>query len=58
MSEIHIPNNTNIIIGILLSNRDPELWGGDALEWKPERWMSPLPDNVAAAHIPGVYSNM
>jgi len=58
MGEIPIPNNTTIIIGIMASNRNPDLWGEDVLEWKPERWLSPLPDSLTAAHIPGVYSNM
>jgi hypothetical protein len=58
MSEILVPNNTSIIIGIMASNRNPELWGEDVLDWKPERWLSPLPDSVAEAHLPGVYSNL
>jgi cytochrome P450 len=28
------------------------------LEYKPERWLSPLPDSVADAALPGVYSQM
>ena len=34
------------------------MWGEDALEWKPERWLAPLPSTVADAKIPGVYSNL
>jgi len=45
------------MIGILGANRNPEIWGDDAYEWKPERWLSPLPDSVTQAHIPGIYSN-
>lgn len=58
ISEIPVPNNTNVIVGIMASNRSPEMWGEDVLEWKPERWLSPLPESVAAARLPGVYSNM
>ncbi|KAI0741674.1 cytochrome P450 [Daedaleopsis nitida] len=58
MHELLIPKNTNIAIGILASNRNPELWGPDADEWKPERWLSPLPETLINAHIPGVYSNL
>lgn len=58
MVEILIPKDTNIIISILASNRDPGIWGPDSYEWKPERWLSPLPDTVAEAHIPGIYSNL
>lgn len=32
-------------------------WGEDALEWKPERWLKPLPRAVEDAWIPGIYSN-
>ncbi|KAJ3513699.1 hypothetical protein NMY22_g14961 [Coprinellus aureogranulatus] len=32
--------------------------GPDSYEWKPERWLSPLPDTLANAKIPGVYSNL
>jgi cytochrome P450 len=46
------------MIAILGANRNPEIWGDDAYEWKPERWLSPLPDTVMAAHVPGIYSNM
>ena len=56
--EIPIPNNVNVLIGILASNRNPAVWGADSDEWKPERWLQPLPEAVTNAHIPGVYSNL
>jgi len=55
---VPIPNNTDITVGILAANRNPEIWGPDSYEWKPERWLTALPDSVSAAHIPGVYSNL
>ncbi|KAH9949896.1 cytochrome P450 [Amylocystis lapponica] len=58
MHEIPIPKNTQIEIGILGSNRNKAIWGKDAYEWKPERWLSPLPQAVVDARIPGVYSNL
>ncbi|KAA1472336.1 cytochrome P450 [Dentipellis sp. KUC8613] len=57
MSELHVTKNTGIIVSILAVNRDTGIWGPDASEWKPERWLSPLPDSVSDAAIPGVYSN-
>lgn len=57
-SEIFIPKDSNMIIGILGANTDTATWGPDALEWKPERWLSSLPDSVVDAHMPGVYSHM
>ncbi|KAF4597348.1 cytochrome P450-dit2 [Pleurotus pulmonarius] len=58
ISEIHIPSNTNVIVGLRASNTNPQLWGADALEWKPERWLSQLPDALQEAHVPGIYSNL
>ncbi|KAL4249729.1 Cytochrome P450 superfamily protein [Abortiporus biennis] len=58
ISEIPIPKGTTFLIGILASNRNKESWGEDAHEWKPERWLSPLPQAVANAKVPGVYSNL
>ncbi|RDB25854.1 Docosahexaenoic acid omega-hydroxylase CYP4F3 [Hypsizygus marmoreus] len=60
-SDIHaitVPKDTKIVISIQNANRDPALWGPDALEWKPERWMSPLPDVLVDARMPGVYSHL
>jgi len=58
MHEIFVPKGTMVFVGIIASNRNPALWGEDALEWKPERWLEPLPDAVGEAHLPGVYSNL
>jgi cytochrome P450 len=55
MDEIVVPNNTNVVISTLNCNCDPALWGPDSYEWKPERWLSPLPHTVKEAGIPGVY---
>ncbi|KAA1468090.1 cytochrome P450 [Dentipellis sp. KUC8613] len=57
ISEIHIAENTDVFISIIGVNRSVAIWGADATEWKPERWLSPLPQTVTDAHIPGVYSN-
>ena len=58
MSEVPIPKDTIVFIGIYTSNTRKALWGDDAHEWKPERWLSRLPDAVLDAKIPGVYSNL
>ncbi|KAJ6544810.1 cytochrome P450 [Mycena vulgaris] len=58
VTEIPIPVETDIIISILAANRNPAIWGPDCLEWKPERWLSPLPQSVGDAHVPGIYSNL
>lgn len=58
MHEIFVPRGTNVVSSIMAANRNKKLWGDDAHEWKPERWLSPLPSAVTEAHMPGVYSNL
>ena len=58
MSEIPLPRGTTVILGIWGSNINPEIWGDDAEEWKPERWLAPLPEALGSAHVPGVYSHL
>ncbi|KAJ7475709.1 cytochrome P450 [Mycena latifolia] len=57
-TDIPIPAETEMIISILAANRNSAVWGPDCLEWKPERWLSPLPKTVGDAHVPGIYSNL
>jgi cytochrome P450 len=56
--EIHdilVPANTDVYVSLQGANRDPLIWGSDALVWKPERWLSPLPPSVR--ELPGAYAN-
>ncbi|KAH9941840.1 cytochrome P450 [Epithele typhae] len=56
--EIPVPKGTAVILGLWSSNRNKALWGEDAAEWKPERWLAPLPETIVDAKVPGVYSNL
>ncbi|EIW55368.1 cytochrome P450 [Trametes versicolor FP-101664 SS1] len=56
--ELHVPAGTVVWSNIFGANRDPAIWGPDAAEWKPERWLSPLPGTVADAHVPSVFANL
>ncbi|KAJ3505771.1 hypothetical protein NLJ89_g7244 [Agrocybe chaxingu] len=58
IQSLSVPKGTNIIVSILGSNRNPELWGPDAMEWKPERWLKPLPEALINARVPGIYSHL
>lgn len=58
IAEVFVPNDTKLTIGIMASNRNPELWGPDAEEFNPERWLKPLSESLVAAHLPGVYSHL
>ncbi|KAJ3499659.1 hypothetical protein NLJ89_g10072 [Agrocybe chaxingu] len=53
-----VPKGTHIIVSILGSNRNSDLWGPDVLEWKPERWLKPLPETLIKARVPGIYSHL
>ena len=58
MSQIHVPKGTTVVVDLQASNRSTALWGEDAYEWKPERWLAPLPQALENANIPGVYSHL
>ncbi|RPD55983.1 cytochrome P450 [Lentinus tigrinus ALCF2SS1-6] len=58
IDSIPVPKGTNLLVGVRACNRNKALWGEDAEEWKPERWLKPLPKALENANIPGVYSNM
>ena len=58
VNTIPVAKNQNLFVGIATSNRDRRIWGEDADEWKPERWLSPLPESVADSKSPGIYSHL
>ncbi|KAI3608726.1 cytochrome p450 [Moniliophthora roreri] len=58
ITEIPIMKNTEIQISIMNLNRNPALWGEDANEWNPGRWLKPLLKTVTDANLPGVYPNL
>ncbi|PIL34233.1 cytochrome P450 [Ganoderma sinense ZZ0214-1] len=55
---IPIPKGTEVLPNVIAANCNPALWGPDASEWRPERWLEPIPRAVEEAHIPGVYSHL
>ncbi|KAF9448716.1 cytochrome P450 [Macrolepiota fuliginosa MF-IS2] len=57
-TEIFVPRGTNVIVSAFGANCSPELWGPDTYEWKPERWLSTVPESVIEAHMPGIYSHL
>ena len=58
IDSIYVPKDTLIFVAVQASNVNPDLWGADAREWRPERWLEPLPEAITEAKIPGIYSNL
>ncbi|TFY56428.1 hypothetical protein EVJ58_g7653 [Rhodofomes roseus] len=58
ITEIAVQKGTEAFTGVLGCNTSKAFWGEDALQWKPERWLSPLPDSVTEAGLPGVSGNL
>jgi len=58
ITEVFVPKGTALTVSIVGVNRSEAIWGPDALEWKPERWLSELPTSIRDSKMPGVYSHM
>lgn len=58
LTEVLVPKDTTITVGVRACNRNKAIWGDDALEWKSERWLNPLPESVGQARVPGIYANL
>ena len=56
--QVLVPAGTTVFASILIPNTSAQIWGEDALEFKPERWLSPLPDAVVNSSLPGIFSHM
>ncbi|KAF8134953.1 cytochrome P450 [Boletus edulis] len=46
LSEVAIPKGTTLIMSLLAANHNKDLWGEDASEWRPERWLSATGERV------------
>ncbi|KAI8974228.1 cytochrome P450 [Trametes punicea] len=55
---VPVTKGMRVMTDLMGSNCNKELWGADADEWKPLRWLKPLPRAVEDARIPGVYSHL
>ena len=58
ITELAVPAGTEVFIGIQGCNTSELFWGEDAQEWKPERWLSLLPESITEACMPGVAGNL
>ncbi|KAF9042273.1 cytochrome P450 [Panaeolus papilionaceus] len=66
---IRVPKGTTLFVSILGCNRLEAVWGPDAKQWKPERWLDPsrgaenpnvkyTPPMGDGLRPPGIYHNM
>ncbi|KAF7365772.1 putative cytochrome P450 4d20 [Mycena venus] len=55
---LHIPRGTEFMLSVHAANRAPSVWGPDAVEWKPARWLAPLPQSVVDTPATGVYQHL
>ncbi|KAG0694944.1 cytochrome P450 [Suillus ampliporus] len=51
VSAIVVPEKSFIVISILAANRNRTIWGDDAHEWKPERWLSSPGRNATGTDV-------
>ncbi|KNZ74707.1 Cytochrome P450 4F12 [Termitomyces sp. J132] len=58
-STVTIPVGTTVFVGIAGSNRLESVWGPDAKEWRPERWLTEaVPTSNSQVRLPGIYSGI
>ncbi len=58
MNDVSVTKGTLVLFHVQAINTSKALWGEDAKEWRPERWLGPLPAELEEARIPGVYSQL
>nr|AVZ23863.1 cytochrome P450 [Thanatephorus cucumeris] len=58
ITEVSIKKGANIYLSLAASNRNKVIWGDDADEFKPSRWLGELPSEVQNSKYPGIYSSM
>lgn len=51
-----VPRGTTLRVGLASANTAPALWGADAREFKPERWLAV--DSKEDAMLPGVWAGI
>lgn len=56
--EVFVPKGTILHLDLVGLNTRKDVWGEDAGEWKPERWLQDLPSSVSDAKLPGVVPQM
>ncbi|KAG2345548.1 cytochrome P450 [Suillus weaverae] len=59
---VRVAKNQRLLISIIAANHNQAVWGEDASEWKPDRWLKSsqgvTPGDKDAVRYSGVYSSM
>ncbi|CAE6364085.1 unnamed protein product [Rhizoctonia solani] len=58
LTSIQVPKGTTVHISFRAANQDERTWGSDGRQFRPDRWLEPLPTSVLDARIPSVYSSI
>ncbi|KAK1219541.1 hypothetical protein PQX77_017729 [Marasmius sp. AFHP31] len=57
VASVTVPAGTTLFVGIAGANRLESVWGPDAKEWKPERWLSnETTKTTDSTRLPGIYA--
>ncbi|KAH7338168.1 cytochrome P450, partial [Rhizoctonia solani] len=57
-TDVPMKKGTQIYVALDAANRDKQIWGEDANEFKPSRWLEDLPSSVKESKIPAAYSSI
>ncbi|KAF8845919.1 cytochrome P450 [Paxillus ammoniavirescens] len=57
INKVPVPEGTPIVVSIAAYNRNTEVWGEDAHEFNPDRWLEGVANEKRAVSI-GVYANL
>ena len=58
LHEILVPKGTLILPSLCDCSIAKDIWGVDASQWRPQRWLEPLPASVIDAKLPAVSPNL
>ena len=58
IKEIPIRKGQRVMVSMLGANHSTKIWGEDAEQWKPERWLDTKLSDIATEQLPGVYHSM
>jgi cytochrome P450 len=61
VSQVHVQKGTVITLSLIGVNKHKGVWGDDAPEWKPDRWLSEDGEKVTAVkdeRMPGISSHV